>query len=87
MEKFVIFVKKEIEDKHAKYKTYCKVRDHYHYTGEYSGAAHIICNLKYNLAKEIPIVFRNGSNYDFHFIIKELTERFENQFTSIGQKY
>ena len=52
----------------------CEVRDHCHYTGEYRGAAHSICNLKYNVSKEIPIVFHNGLNYDYHFIIKKLTK-------------
>ena len=37
--------------------------------------AHGICNLKYSLHKEIPINFHNyGSNYDYHFTIKELVE-------------
>ena len=49
-----------------------KVRDHCHYTGKYRGAAHNICNLRYKAPKEIPIVFHNGSIYDYHFIIKEL---------------
>ena len=31
--------------------------DHCHYTGEYSGAAHNTCNLKYSVPEEIPIVF------------------------------
>ena len=30
--------------------------------------------------KEIPVMFHNGSNYDYHFIIKELAEEFEGQF-------
>ena len=34
-----------------------KVRDHCHYTGKYRGAAHNICNLRYKVPKEIPIVF------------------------------
>ena len=38
---------------------------------------HSICNLKYNVPKKIPITFHNGSNCDYHFIIKELTEEFE----------
>ena len=49
-----------------------KVRDHCHYTGKYRGAAHSICNLRYKISKEIPVVFHNGSTYDYHFIIKQL---------------
>ena len=63
------------EDKHAKDKIYHKVRYHYHYTGEYRGAAHSICKLKYSIPKEITIIFQNGSTYDYHFIIKELAEQ------------
>ena len=38
-----------------------KVRDHCHYTGKYRGAAHSICNLRYKIPREIPVVFHNGS--------------------------
>ena len=65
-------------------KKYCKVRDHCHYTGEYRGAAHSIFNLKYRVPKKIPIVLHSGSNYDYLFIIKELIEEFEKQFTALG---
>ena len=51
-------------------KKYCKVRGHCHYSGEYRGAVHSICNLKYSLLKNIPIPFFNGSDYGYHFIIK-----------------
>ena len=57
-------------------KRYRKVRDYCHYTWEYRGAAHSICNLKYSVSKNIPAAFHNGSNYDYHFIIKELAEEF-----------
>ena len=57
-----------------------KVRDHCHYTGKYRGAAHNICNLRYKVPKEIPIVFHSGSTYDYHFIIKELVKKFEDNF-------
>ena len=50
-------------------KKHCKVRDHCHYTGKYRGAALSICNLCYKIPREIPIVFQNGSTYDYHFII------------------
>ena len=83
--KICYICKEKLEDKHAKDKKYCKVRDHCHYPGEYRGAAHSICNLKYSVPKEIHIVFRSGSNYDYHFIIKELVEKFEGQFTCLGE--
>ena len=68
-----------------KIKRYHKVRDHCHYTGKYRGAAHSICNLKYSVPKKTPIAFHNGSNYDYHFIIKVLIEEFKKQFTCLGE--
>ena len=29
------------------------------------------------IPKRIPLVFHNGTNYDYHFIIKELAKVFE----------
>ena len=66
-------------------KKYCKVRDHCYYTGEYSGAAHFIRNLKYSVPKKISILFHNGSNYDYHFMIIELAEEFKKQFTCLWE--
>ena len=63
-----------VEDKHAKVKNI--ITDHCHYTEQYRGAAQSICNLKYSIPKEIPVVFYNGCNYDYRFIIKELAEEF-----------
>ena len=34
-------------------------------------------NLKYSVPKKIPIAFYNGSNYDYHFIMKRLLEKFD----------
>ena len=51
----------------------------------YRGAAHNICNLRYKTLKEIPVVFHNGSTYRYHFIIKELAEKFEEQFECLGE--
>ena len=83
--KICYICKEKFENKYLKDKKYRKVRDHCHYTGEYRGAAHSICNLKYSVPKKIPIVFHNGSNYDYHFIIKELAEEFKKQFTCLGE--
>ena len=41
--KFVIYSKSMYDDDNKKYQ---KVRYHCHYTGNYRGAAHDICNLK-----------------------------------------
>ena len=57
--------KKEFDDNDKKH---YKVRDHCHYTGKNRSAAHNICNLRYKVPREIPIVFHNGSIYDYHFI-------------------
>ena len=62
-----------------------KVRDHCQYTGKYRGAAHNICNLRYKVPKESPIVFHNGSTYDYHFIIKELAKEFNGNFECLGE--
>ena len=51
----------------------------------YRGAAHNICNLRYKIPKEIPVVFHNGSTYDYHFIIKELVKEFYGNFECLGE--
>ena len=65
-------------------KKYHKVRDHCHYTEKYRGAPHNICNLRYKKPKEIPVVFHNGSKYDYHFIMKKLSE-FKEQFECLEE--
>ena len=37
------------------------------------------------MQKEIPIVFHNGSTYDYHFIIKELAKEFDGNFECLGE--
>ena len=79
--------KKFFDDKNRKseYELYHKVRDHCHYTGKFRGAANNICNLRYNIPKKIPIVFNNGSTYDYHFVIKMLLEEFKGEFECLGE--
>ena len=76
---------KRILKKLSKSIDYWRLRVHCHYTGKYRGAAHSICNLKFNMPDEIPVVFHNGSNYSYHFIIKELANEFEGQFECLGE--
>ena len=77
-EQEIYYIYKNEFDKSGK--KHYKVRDHCHYTGKYRGAAHNICNLRYKIPKEIPIVFHNGSTYNYHFIIKELVKEFDGNF-------
>ena len=64
--KICYICKEKFENEYLKDKKYQKVRDYCHYTREYRGAVHSICNLKYSVHKKIPIVFHNGSSYDYH---------------------
>ena len=66
-------------------KKHYKVKDHCHYTGKYRRGAHNVCNLRYRIPKEIPIVFHNGSTYDYHFIIKEFLKEFDENFEFLGE--
>ena len=74
----VIFVKKDFNNDK-------KVRDHCHFTGKYRGAAHNTCNLRYKIPKNIPVIFYNGSTYDYNFIIKDLACEFEGNFECLGE--
>ena len=64
---------------------YYKVYDHCHYTGKYRGAVYNICNLRYKIPKQIPVVFHNVSKYDYHFTFKELEEKFNGKFECLGE--
>ena len=57
--------KEECEDDKDK-NNKIKVRDHDHYTGKYTGAAHKNCNLKFKKPNFVLVIFHNGSGYDFH---------------------
>ena len=81
-QKICYICKKEFNNNDKKQQ---KVKDHCHYTGKYRGAAHNNCNLRYKIPKEIPVVFHNGSTYDYHFIIKELVKEFVGNFDCLGE--
>ena len=56
-----------------------------HYIGKFRGAAHNICKLSYKVTKNIPVVFHNGSTYDYHFTTKQLAEKFKGQFECLRE--
>ena len=49
-----------------------EVRDHCHDTGKYRGPACNICSLRYKQQNFIPVIFQNGSGYDFNLLYSEL---------------
>ena len=69
----------------AKNENYCKFRDHLDFTGKYRVAAHSTFNLKFIVTNKIPAVFHNGSNYDYHFIIKEIANEFKDEFKCLAK--
>ena len=75
-------MKKKVQTYDKKYYT---VKEHCHYTGKYKGGAHSICNLKYYISKGIPLIFHNGLNYDYPFIMKKLPKEFERKFNVLGE--
>ena len=84
MQRNFTFLEKDSWNIFLKIKT-LKVRDYCNYTGRFRGAAHSTCNLRFNVPNEIPVVFPNVSNYDYHFIIKKLAKKFEEQLECLGE--
>ena len=41
--------------------------------------------MRYIISKEIPVVFHNGSIYDYHFIIKEFVKELDGNFEFLGE--
>ena len=68
------------------YKNFMKVRDHDHYTGIYRGAAHSICKWRYATKEDIPVIIKNGCNYDFPLIIQELAKEFRPEIHCIPEE-
>ena len=81
---FYIWKKKFCLDKDDKsYINRKKVKDHCHDTRKFRGPTHSICNLKYKVPKEIPIIIHNAS-YDTRFILNQLAIEFKGELNCIG---
>ena len=61
-----------------------KVKDYCHYTGKFRRAAESICNLRYKVPKEIPIVAHKAT-YDHHVTIKQLAKEFDGKFECLEE--
>ena len=48
------------------------VRDHFHVTGKFRGAAHRNCNVNFQLTEKVSVIFYNLRGYDSHLIFNEL---------------
>ena len=40
---------------------------------------------QHKTTKKIPVVFPNGSTFDYHFIIKQLAREFKDSFECLGE--
>ena len=61
------------------------VMDHDHLTGKIRGWACLTCNFAYQLPKFVPIVFHNGSHYDFKLLVREI-QAIGNIDTKLGKR-
>ena len=73
-----------VDDENEDDENFKKVKDHCHYTGKFRGAAHSICNLRYKVPDNLPIIIHNA-NYDTHFVINQLAKEFDGDLDCIGE--
>ena len=61
---------------------YAKVKGDCNFTGKYRGWTYCICNLRFVAPRDIFIILHNGSDYNFHLMVKHLSEKLkEHKFT------
>ena len=77
MQQHVTFVEQKLSKRCSTDENFRIVRDYCHFISKYRDAAHNLWNLRFNEPKQF-LLFSNGSNCDYHFIIKELTKGFAN---------
>ena len=41
--------------------------------------------MRHKIPNEIPVVFHNGSTYDYHFIIEQVAKEFKGNFDCLGE--
>ena len=63
-----------------------KIKDYDYYSGKYLHVTHKKCSLN-KIQSVIPIVFRNGSNYDFRFLISTMVKKFKTNLSCIPSNF
>ena len=67
-------------------KKFAKDQNHHClYAGNYKGAGHSICNLIFNVPIQVLVVFHNGSNCYYYFIIKQLAKELKDNLSVLGK--
>lgn len=61
------------------------VRDHSHFTGQFRGWSHYICNLNYKNTCIVPVVFHNLTGYDNQLMIKDLAQLCPGRITLLAK--
>ena len=61
-----------------------RARDHCHLTGKFRGAAHVSCNVNYQIPKFFPVIVHNLSGYDSYLFIKKLKAKCEDSGEKIS---
>ena len=75
--------RKTFTQKLVKNKNHQNVRGHF--TAKCKHAAQPISNLRCNVPNKISVVSHNGSNYDYHFITKELANELKGKFECLRE--
>ena len=86
MQKIFIFVKKN-ENKYVKDKKHREVRFHCREMQRNIVELRITYLIENIANQKITIYFHNGSNYDYHFIIKDLAENFKETIYLLRRKH
>jgi len=63
-----------------------KVRDHCHFTGQYLGSAHKLCNLQRKAKFKLPMYAHNFTGYDSHFLMQAFatSEKYQSQISAMA---
>ena len=79
--KKVFVVGKNFRHRYTNDKNYKRVKNRCYHIAKNRSVAHGMCDLKCSIPKQIPVVFHDVSNYDYHIIIKEPSKELQPYLT------